>query len=113
MFSICNGLFSRNNMFGFGILTAAAGLFSWFVVKNTDATVFFAVTSFVLFVVSHLRIAADQNETSIFDRINDTDRISADRLESAEAHLERRFESLYDNVTRIEDQIHDLSSKRK
>jgi|LakMenEpi03Aug12_release.lakeMendotaPanAssembly.Ray.scaffolds.fasta_scaffold547166_3 hypothetical protein len=113
MFSICNGLFSRNNIFGFGILTAAAGLFSWFVVKNTDATVFFAVTSFVLFVVSHLRIAADQNETSVFDRINDAERMNADRLDSVEDRVDRRIDSIYDNITRVEDQVNDLAPKRK
>ena len=108
-----NNLFGKINWFTVGIVSGAASAFSWFVLNNTNASVFFMIGAAVLFVIA---FATNQNEEKITDIYRNLDacRNSQHELvDKMETRVDSRIDSIWNEITSIREYINNLSSKRK
>lgn len=81
------GGFSFRN---FAYATIVAGLFSWFVLHNNDATVFFGIASLIsLCVWAHLKSTIDRFD-DVYRQIDDTHRNIERDVESLHRYVESR-----------------------
>lgn len=89
----CLGGFSFRN---FAYATIVAGLFSWFVLHNTDATVFFGIASLI-----SLCVWTHQKSTT--DRFDEVYRQIDDNLRGNEREHESMYRYIDENLREIQD----------
>lgn len=89
--------FNSNNKFSFrsfAIVSTLAALFSWFVLKHADATLFFGVCAGI----SVLLVASKNNITSMIDGVHD-------ELNDERKSRDTEMEHIHRNIDRIEDRL--------
>jgi len=89
----CIGGFSFRN---FAYANIVAGLFSWFVLHNTDATVFFGIASLIsLCVWAHLKSTTDRFD-EVYRQIDDNARGNERERESMYRYIDENIRDMQD-----------------
>lgn len=89
LFSNCFGGFSFRN---FAYVNVAAGLFSWFVLHNTDATVFFGIAALISMFVYSANKSLDCRIDEIYRQMDDTNRGTSREHEAIYRYIDDRVD---------------------
>ena len=89
LFSNCFGTFSFRNTAIVGVI---AGLFSWFVLHNTDATVFFGIASLVSLLVYTNQKRSNDRFDEVYRQIDENHRSNAHDHEAVYRYIDDRVE---------------------
>jgi hypothetical protein len=89
LFSNCLGGFSFRN---FAYVNVVAGLFSWFVLHNTDATVFFGIAALISMFVQNAHKSLDCRIDEIYRQMDDTHRGTSREHESIYRYIDERID---------------------
>lgn len=108
-----SSVFGKMNWFNIAILSGVASAFSWFVLNNTDAVVFFGVGAAILFVISHICVSNEGKESDLYGRINDETSERHVMNRDMEMKIDTRIDNLWDEVNILRESVDNLSSKRK
>lgn len=108
-----NNLFGKINWFNIGIVSGIASAFSWFVLNNTNASVFFMIGAAVLFAIAFVTNQNEEKITDIHRSLDECRNSQHELVDRAETRLDGRIDSIWTDIISIRESIDNLSSKRK